>query len=73
MWTVGKKKSHHQWEVCFWTLNPIFMNLLTFTVIKTECSIKVQVHLSMNPLVLYKMLHKDSKEKLILETDNIGE
>ena len=49
------------------------MNLLTFTVIKTECSIKVQVHLSMNPLILYKMLHKDSKEKLILETDNIGE
>ena len=48
------------------------MNLLTVTVIKTECSIKVQ-DLSMNPLILYKMLHKNSKEKLILETDNIGE
>lgn len=72
MRTVGKKKSHHQWEVCFWTLTPIFMNLLTVTVIKIECSIKVQ-DLSMNPLILYKMLHKNSKEKLILETDNIGE
>ena len=49
------------------------MNILTVIVIKTECSIKVQVHLSMTPLILYKMLHKDSKEKLILETENIGE
>lgn len=49
------------------------MNILTVIVIKTECSIKVQVDLSMNPVIPYKRLHKDSKEKLILETDNIGE
>ena len=70
-----KKKSHHEWLVCFCTSIPISINFLAAIVITTECSIKVWLHLSMkfcSTLVPCKILHKGSQGKLILGTDKVG-
>ena len=70
-----KKKFDHEWEVCFCASIPISNNLLIAIVVRTECSIKVWLCVSVkfcNYLVPCKILYNGSKRKLILGTERVG-